>query len=138
MVGYAIQGSEPVTEFYRISQEDDTAVLPAICVHYGIRQLSITYYYQASVGAGPWTVIANRIEYFGGSVVHQDTEIDAEAHGNFNIAELQNFNFGVASGLAATVTEGEPSFFAAWSDSVGIVCEPCHVQATFGHTYVPE
>ena len=60
-----------------------------------------------------------------------------EAFGNFNIAELANFNFGVASGISSTLTDQQPSYFAAWSDSVGMVCEPCHIQATFGFT-VPE
>ncbi len=89
---------------------------------------------QRIAGGGPWTVNANRVDYLGGQPVFRATEIDTEAYGNFNIAELQNYNFGVASGLAATITNNNPTYFAAWSDAVGMVCEPCHIQATFGYT----
>jgi len=138
VVGHAFQGEQLIVQFIAVTGlQDETAVLPTMCMHYGIRQLSITYYHQCTVGLGPWTVIARRIEYLGDMILHLQTVIDTEAYGNFNIAELANYNFGVASGLAATVTESNPSYFASWSDAVGIVCEPCHIQATFGYTYYP-
>ena len=136
MVGHAFQGQQLEVSFVEVSSQiGGTSVLPALCVHYGTRQMSITYYHQCAPGLGSWTVIANRVDYLPEPVVFDDTEIDAEAHGSFNITDLANYNFGVASGLAATVTMNQPTYFAAWSDAVGIVCEPCHIQATFGYSF---
>jgi hypothetical protein len=132
MVGDAL--NQPTFPFVTVSNDADNAVLPAICVHQGLRQMSITYYDQAGGPSFPWEVLANRVDYFDPFPVGGDNIIPTLAHGSFNLDDLQHFNYGVASGLASAVNYGQPSYCAAWSDAVGAACEPCHVRLTFGFT----
>ena len=113
----------------------ENAVLPAICAHQGPREMSVTYYDDTSGPSVPWGVTANRVDYVDDRLVGYATPVqNVQAHGSFNIDDLQHFNYGIASGIAQAITYGEDSYFAAWSDSVGSACEPCHIKLTFGYT----
>jgi len=124
--------AQPFQGFVRVSRLADDGVLPSICIHPDEDELSITYYKQVTSGR-EWEVFANRVDCIT-QTVRGETQIDIEALGSFNIAELQDYNFSTASDISSTLHNGHPAYFAAWSDAVGIVCKPCHIQATFGHT----
>jgi hypothetical protein len=122
-----------------------TAVLPSVCCHHttlgqgGPSMEASVSYLRSPAPLYSWQVDAMRV-YFDNSVqgnpsVGAPTTIPgSSAWGNFDYSDVNLHCFG-ASGALAALWHEDPDvqyYWAVWSDTLGVYCEPGLVDGAFG------